>query len=72
MKDYKGPKTFMELSAWHANRLPFKNERLGQAFYNDFEYQVMNSYHEVSPDSAFNQLVIGLQEIYPDFWEGVE
>ncbi len=72
MKDYKGPKTYMEFSAWHANRLPFKGVRLGQAFYNDFGYQHEDSYYSTCSCEAFNSLTDGLSKEFPNFWSGLE
>lgn len=67
--DYSGPKNFFELSSWHANRLPFKTERLGQAFFNDFGFQTEKSYYCEDPYDAWSMILDALILNYPDFME---
>ena len=67
MKDYKGPKNYFEMSTWHVNRMPFKTERIGQAFFNDFGFQTQKSYYCEDPSLAWEMIVNALTEIYPDF-----
>lgn len=68
MKSYKGPKTYTELSCWHAKRSPLKGERTGQAFFNDFDYQYKNSYDSDDLYEAFSLICDGLSEEFPNFW----
>lgn len=69
MKDYQGPKNFFEFSMWYEKRLPFGNERVGQAFYNDFSLQYKNSYECEDAYDAFTLLTDGLTQMFPDFWK---
>lgn len=67
--EYAGPKNFFELSSWHTNRLPFKTERLGQAFFNDFGFQTEKSYYCEDPYDAWSMILDALILQYPDFME---
>lgn len=69
MTDYQGPKNFLELSRWHANRMPFKTERLGQAFFNDFGFQTENSYYCEDAYDAWAMIVDSLCLKYPGFMD---
>ena len=63
---YNEPKTFAELSAWHANRLPFKTERLGQAYCNDFSCTSEQIYYEKCPTRAWELIIEKLES--ETFW----
>lgn len=65
---YNEPKTFQELSAWHANRMPFKYERLGQAFSNDFSLTSETLYYEENPQVAWELLLKILAYKNENFW----
>jgi hypothetical protein len=67
---YNEPKTFMELSAWHANRMPFKTERLGQAYCNDFSRTEAELYYEECPLHAWQMIITLIDN--DKFWEGFE
>lgn len=69
MGEYKGPKNYFELSMWHANRMPFETERVGQAFFNDFDFQTEKSYYCEDPYRAWCMIVDALTEMFPDFME---
>lgn len=68
MENYKGPKNYFEFSMWHAKRLPFKGERVGQAFFNDFGVEFGNSYNTVDAYEAFSLITEGLSQVFEDFW----
>lgn len=65
---YNEPKTFSELSEWHANRMPFKYERLGQAYSNDFSLTDERLYYEEGPQIAWELLTCMLSDKNEDFW----
>lgn len=71
MSDYTGPKNYFDLSMWHAKRLPFKAERIGQAFFNDFGFQTEKSYYCEDPYDAWSMIVSALEEKFPDFYDGL-
>lgn len=71
MNEYTGPKTYFELSLWHAFRMPFVSERVGQAFFNDFKREWGNSYNVVDGYDAFSLITDGLSAEYPYFWSGL-
>lgn len=69
MEDYKGPRNYLEFSMWHAKRMPFKTERIGQAFFNDFGFQTADSYYCEDPYDAFSMIVGALTEEFPYFMD---
>lgn len=71
MDTYTGPKNYLELSMWHAKRLPLKTERIGQAFFNDFGFQTEKSYYCEDPYDAWSMIVSALEEKFPDFYDGL-
>lgn len=67
---YNEPKTYAELSAWHEKRMPFKNERLGQAYCNDFSRTEEDLYYEECHQRAWELIIALLCEKHdPEFWE---
>jgi len=71
MSEYKGPKTYLELSLWHANRIRVGDVRVGQAFFNDFGREWGNSYNTLDGYDAFSLITDGLESEYPNFWSGL-
>lgn len=71
VSDYAGPNNYIELSDWHAKRIPFKTERVGQAFFNDFGFQTENSYYCEDPFAAWTMIVDALEDKFEDFYEGI-
>lgn len=70
MKEYKGPKTYTDLLVW-ANkwRNGPKTERLGQAFFNEFDFEFKLSYNIQDPYDAMVCLEEGLLEKFPGFYQ---
>lgn len=68
MNEYNGPKTYTELLMW-ANKWQNskKTERLGQAFFNEFNFEWKTSY-TTDPYSAMACLEEGLVEKFPRFY----
>lgn len=70
MKEYKGPKTYNELLLWAIKwRNGPKTERLGQAFFNEFDFEFKLSYNTTDPYHAMTLLEEGLLEKYPEFYQ---
>ena len=70
MCEYKGPKTYLEFVIWHGNR-KFEHERVGQAFFNDFGFEVGNSHECRDVYLVLSMLTDALAEKYPDFYMGL-
>ncbi len=69
-EEYKGPKTYFEFMMWHGKR-SFKNERIGQAFFNDFGFETDATYYCEDVWDVLCLLTDALSEKYPGFWGGV-
>jgi len=66
---YNGPKSYLEFAVWHGRR-NLRTERVGQAFFNDFNFEVNNSFYNEDVYLVISDITDALTEIYPDFFGG--
>lgn len=71
-KDYKGPTKFSELCKWFATHVDSdtRTERMGQMFFNQFDYETTHSYYEQDDNHAFQMIHHGLVKEFGDSFYG--